>query len=56
MKDSNGKIIKAGDKIKTERGVELDIIEKNGELYIKNSGNGQVSHLDILNVNFYRLD
>jgi len=56
MKDSNGKNIKDGDKIKTERGVELDIVEKDGELYMKNSGNGQISHLDILNIPFYRLN
>ena len=56
MKDSNGKVVKVGDIIKTDRGVVLEITDVNGNLYMLNSGNGQQSSLDIIIVNFYIQD
>ena len=54
-RDSEGVKIKPGDFIKTERGVVLEVIEINNELYIKNSGNGQVNHIDIISINFKKI-
>ena len=56
MTDSNGKNIKDGDTIKTSRGVVLEVSEENGHFYMFNSGNGQKSSLEIINVDFYVLD
>ena len=55
-RDSYGNDLKKGDFIKTDRGVVLEIIEINGELYIKNPGNGQVNHIDVLNINFKKIE
>ena len=56
MKDSHGKTVKVGDTIKTDRGVELEITDVNGSLYMLNIGNGQESSLDIISVDFYIQD
>ena len=56
MIDSNGRVITNGDKIKTIRGVELDIVEEDGNLYMLNSGNGQKSLLSRINIDFYVID
>ena len=52
FKDRNNTTVKNGDVIKTNRGVELEIVEVDGELYYKNSGNGQKSKLENLNVEY----
>ena len=56
MVDSNGKLVKAGDTIKTSRGVELEIVDVDGELYMSNSGNDQKSPLKIINVDFFIIE
>lgn len=56
MVDSNGKLVKAGDTIKTSRGVELEIVDVDGELYMSNSGNNQKSPLKIINVDFFIIE
>ncbi len=56
MKDSNGKLVKNGDQIKTTRGVVLDIVEIEGILYMRNSGNGRKSPLSIIDIDFYILE
>ena len=51
--DSNGNILRNKDLIKTSRGAILMVIEKDGELYVKNSGNNQISPISVLKINFY---
>ena len=45
-------VVQDGDIIETERGVRLNIIEKNGVLYIKNSASSGVSLFSRLAVPF----
>lgn len=44
--------IKAGDKIKTERGVILNIVEENGILYAQNTSNKQKTKLSNIKIGY----
>jgi len=56
FRDRYNTVVKNGDFIKTDRGVELEIVEVEGVLFYKNSGNGQQRKLEDLNVDFTVLE
>ena len=56
MTNTNGNTVKDNDRIKTERVVELNIVEKDGILYMLNTGNMQKTELSKLKVPFLILD